>query len=154
MKTFIITLVASLSALLLGLFILPQKVELIRFIDIKARPEVVWSSISTVSAWDEWEPYQGKAVGDVRPWTDGTLSIVSVDADKQEIKYSVTTKQAQGDLSLALKPANEGVIVRWHHSYIGGYWPWDRVSNWFARADLALKFDEGLQQLKTNLEEK
>lgn len=154
MKLFLIGIVASLFALFLGLFILPQEVELIRFMDIQARPEAVWSSISTVEAWDSWEPYQKKASGNARPWSDGVLTITSVDPDKQEIRYVVSTKEAKGDLSLALKPANEGVIVRWHHSYKGGYWPWERVENWFSRADLALKFDEGLYKLRSNLESK
>ena len=117
----------SLFSLFLGLFILPEKVELIRFVDIEARPEKVWSSIATVKGWDSWDPHLKKAIGDMRPWTEGELRIVSVDADKQEVKYTISTRSAAGDLSLALKPANEGVILRWHHSYVGGYWPWERL---------------------------
>ncbi|MAA78882.1 MAG: hypothetical protein CL916_06445 [Deltaproteobacteria bacterium] len=154
MKIFIVGTFASLFSLLLGLFILPQEVELIRFMDIQAQPEVVWSSIATVEAWDAWEPYKKKASGNTRPWSEGMLTIVSVDPDKQEIRYEIDANEAKGDLSLALKPANEGVIVRWHHRYKGGYWPWERVDNWFSRAELALKFDEGLHQLRINLEKK
>jgi hypothetical protein len=152
MKTLVIFILSSIFALFLGLFILPQKVELIRFIDIQARPEKVWSSIATVEGWDSWDPYQQKASGDMRPWTEGELRITAVDADKQEIRYSISVHDTEGDLSLALKPANEGVILRWHHSYVGGYWPWERVSNWFDRSALALKFDEGLVRLKHNAE--
>ena len=154
MKVLLIGIVASLFSLFLGLFILPQEVELIRFVDIQAQPEEVWSSISTVKAWDSWEPYNKKADGDSRPWSEGVLTIVSVDPDKQEIRYEVSANEAKGDLSLALKPADEGVILRWHHSYKGGYLPWERVENWFSRAELALKFDEGLNQLRANLEKK
>ena len=152
MKTVLIVSIICCVSLFLGLFILPQKVELIRFVDINARPEKVWDAISNVQGWDSWDPFQKKADGDSRPWIDGELSIVSRDADKQEIRYLVSFQDAQGDLSLGLKPANEGVTVRWHHSYVGGYWPWDRVSNWFARSELALTFDKGLAQLKQNLE--
>lgn len=154
MKGILIGIVSVLFSLFLGLFILPQEVELIRFVDIQAQPEEVWSSISTVAAWDSWEPYKKKANGDSRPWREGALTIVSVDPDKQEIRYEVNANDAKGDLSLAMKPANEGVILRWHHSYKGGYLPWERVQNWFSRADLALKFDEGLNQLRINLEKK
>lgn len=152
MRTFVVVLLGCVVSLFLGLFILPQKVELIRFVDIQARPERVWESISTVQAWDSWEPYKKKAEGTSRPWKEGMLSIVSVDADKQEIRYEITVQEGAGDLSLGLKPAGEGVTLRWHHSYVGGYWPWERVSNWFERSQLALTFDEGLQQLKQNLE--
>ena len=152
MKTLIVVLLGSISSLFLGLFILPQKVELIRFVDIQARPDQVWDSISTVQAWDSWDPYKKKSEGTSRPWKEGVLSIVSVDPDKQEIRYQITVDEGAGDLSLGMKPAGEGVTLRWHHSYVGGYWPWERIVNWFDRSKLALTFDEGLQQLKQNVE--
>jgi len=153
-KTAIIFLLSSLLALLLGLFILPQKVEVIRFIDIKAQPETVWSYISTVERWDAWDPYQKKAVGEKRPWKEGELSITNVDADKQEIKYEISIQEGQGDMSLGIKPANEGTVVRWHHSYVGGYWPWERVPNWLNRGKFALELQDGLERLKKVAEEK
>ena len=102
MRLFSISIIASLFSLFLGLFILPQEIELIRFVDIEAQPEDVWSSIATVKAWDSWDPYKMKASGDSRPWREGILTIVSVDPDKQEIRYEVSSKEAKGDLSLAL----------------------------------------------------
>ena len=144
--------VGSCVALFLGLFILPQKVELIRFIDIEARPEIVWQQIVDVQVWDKWDPWGGTAQGEVRPWDDGVLKITSRDSDKQEIRYTVSVLETEGDISLAVKPAEEGTVLRWHHSYVGGDWPWDRVSNWFNRGKLALHLDEGLKKLKKEIE--
>ena len=152
MKTVIGFVLGSCLALFLGLFILPQKVELIRFVDIKARPEIVWQHIVDVKAWDKWDPWQGQAQGDTRPWDGGMLKITSRDADKQEIRYTVSVLSTEGDISLAVKPAGEGTLLRWHHSYVGGYWPWERVPNWFSRGKLALHLDEGLQKLKREIE--
>ena len=153
-KKISIFIFCSLFALFLGLFILPQKVELIRFIDIQARPEKVWSHMSTVEQWDDWDPYSQKAMGETRPWKTGNLIITNVDADKQEIRYKISQGEAEGDLSLGVKPANEGTMVRWHHSYVGGYWPWERVSNWLARGKFALELQQGLEQLKEVAEQK
>lgn len=154
MKPIVIFLCASFFALFLGLFMLPQQVEMIRFIDIKARPEKVWMNIATVKGWDSWDPYKKNSQQNTRPWKEGDLTITAVDADKQEIKYTISINDGEGDISLGLKPANEGTVVRWRHSYVGGYWPWERVPNWLNRGKFALELQDGLEKLKQISEEK
>ena len=151
-KTILGFVFGGMTAFVLGLFILPQKVELIRFVDIEARPEKVWQHIVDVQAWDAWDPWEGKAQGDKRPWKEGSLSIHSVDPDTQEIIYKIDALEGEGDISLAVKPAQEGTVLRWRHSYVGGYWPWDRVPNWLNRSSLSLQLDEGLKKLKKEVE--
>ena len=56
---------------LIGLFMMPPKIELIRYVDVKAPPEKIWTHLSTVEAWDSWDPWAGKASNGKRPWKEG-----------------------------------------------------------------------------------
>ena len=38
-----------------GLFILPQKIEMVRFIEFVGERDVVWSNIDQIEDWDTWE---------------------------------------------------------------------------------------------------
>ena len=70
---------------LIGIFMMPPKIEIIRYIDVEAPPDKVWSHVSTVEAWDSWDPWSGKAKNGKRPWKEGVLTIEKVNIDKQEI---------------------------------------------------------------------
>ena len=150
-KIAIVALIIALS-FVIGIFMMPPKIEIIRYVDVKAPPEKIWPHISTVEAWDSWDPWSGQAKKGQRPWKDGVLTIASVNVDKQEIQYTIDVENTKGDISLGIKPADEGTTIRWYHSYEGEYAPWYRLRNWLNRGSLALELDHGLEKLKEQVE--
>ncbi len=137
---------------LVGVFMMPPKIELIRYVDVEAPPEKIWTHLATAEAWDSWDPWSGKATAGKRPWKEGTLTITEVNVDKQEVRYVIDMADGQGDISLGIKPANEGTTIRWYHIYEGEYAPWYRLRNWLNRGAFALELDKGLRQLKEQVE--
>ena len=152
LKNIVVVLGLTALTFLIGVFMMPPKIELIRYVDVKAPPEKIWTHISTVEAWDSWDPWAGQAVDGKRPWKEGVLTITEVNIDKQEIRYAIDVADGQGDISLGIKPADEGTTIRWYHSYEGKYAPWYRLKNWLNRGSFALELDQGLSQLKEQVE--
>ena len=143
----------GLVAFFFGVFILPQEIQIIRWMEIDAPQERVWGAVSTVESWDQWDPWGSVAQNGKRLWKDGEqLSFSDVDQNRQRIRYKLDKDSASGTVFLDPKPGNQGVWVKWEHKYTCGYSPVERLKHWLNRGQLALQLDEGLKKLKTAAE--
>ena len=56
--TWVLGLMAfSVVSFVLGLFILPQKVEMVRFVEFSAERDDVWQHIDQIEDWDTWDAW-------------------------------------------------------------------------------------------------
>ncbi|MBM75092.1 MAG: hypothetical protein CMK59_06810 [Proteobacteria bacterium] len=138
----------------LGLFILPQKVELVRIKEYPVSADQVWSKVNTIEGWDAWDPWGYKSKGETRSFGSeehrGQLTLDSVDEGQRRLVYNVDTKSAMGDIFVEKIP--EGTRVFWHHSYQSGFGPLSRMDHWLKRGQFALELDQGLNNLDAILD--
>ena len=154
----------SILSFVLGLFILPQKVEVVRFVAFDGERDVVWEHINTIEDWDKWDAWghvsqnsanekdtlltqetirtRMFATGDYQ----GNLSFRKIDPEEYRVYYTLDAHNAEGDLFVERTP--DGVRVFWHHSYMCGFSPFSRMTHWLTRGKLALELDQGLQKLQ------
>ncbi len=144
------------GSFILGLFILPQKVELVRLREYPIPVEQVWAEVDSLEDWDSWDPWGHKAEQSVRPFASeehkGELQLTSVDQEGRRLTYKVDAKSAEGDIFVEKIP--DGARVFWHHSYMSEFGPFSRMNHWLRRGRLALEFDKGLENLDALLENK
>ena len=50
----------SIVSFIIGLFILPQKVEIVRFVEIATDRETVWNHLDEIEDWDSWDSFGHK----------------------------------------------------------------------------------------------
>ena len=133
----------------LGLFILPQKVELVRMKEYPESADRVWEKVNAIEDWDSWDPWGYKYEGDTRGFGSeehkGVLSFTTVDDGQRRLMYSVDAKLAGGDIFVEKIP--DGARVFWHHSYHSDFGPFSRMNHWLRRGRLALELDQGLNNL-------
>ena len=137
-KAIIIVLVVALS-LGLSLFILPSEIHIIRFVDISASPDRVWSRVSEAKKWNEW--WEGSSNSEMIEWVDGaSLTITEADTKRRKVAYEVSATDGKGSLTIDLSPEamddisdNDKVSITWEHRYNVGYNPFDRLSHWLSR---------------------
>ena len=166
----------SILSFVLGLFILPQKVEVVRFVAFDGERDVVWEHINTIEDWDKWDAWghvsqnpvsQNHIDQNIDQNIDpknaseqeairsrmfatgeyqGNLSFVKIDSEEYRVYYKLDEHNAEGDLFVERTP--DGVRVFWHHSYMCGFSPFSRMTHWLTRGKLALELDQGLQNLQ------
>ena len=144
----------SILSFILGLFILPQKVEIVRFVEISTDRETVWNHIDEIEDWDSWDSFGHKHNNKngfiTRPFAkdeyEGNLSFTKVDIEEFRIYYELDKNDGAGDLFVERTP--DGVRVFWHHSYMCGFGPFSRMIHWLSRGKLALEIDKSLVKLQ------
>ena len=144
----------SIVSFVIGLFILPQKVEIVRFVEISAERETVWKHIDQIEDWDAWDTFghkhEKKNGTSTRLFAkdeyEGNLSFIEVDTEEFRIFYELDQKNGAGDLFVERTP--DGVRVFWHHSYMCGFGPFSRMIHWLSRGKLALELDKSLEKLQ------
>ena len=144
----------SIVSFIIGLFILPQKVEIVRFVEISADREMVWKHLDEIEDWDSWDTFghkhEKKDGTTMRPFAkdeyEGNLVFTKVDAEEFRIYYELDKNDGAGDLFVERTP--DGVRVFWHHSYMCGFGPFSRMIHWLNRGKLALELDKSLVKLQ------
>ena len=144
----------SVVSFICGLFILPQKVEMVRFVEFPGNQTEVFKHIDQLEDWDAWDAWghkhQKKGTELHRPFAigeyEGTLSLTQVDDTEFRVYYELDRNNGAGDLFVERTP--DGVRVFWHHSYTCGFGPFSRMMHWLGRGKLALDLDKGLVKLQ------
>ena len=151
-KTLIVMTVCSCF---LGLFILPQEVSTTRWVEVHVSAEQAWREISATDNWPTWAPWsKGDKISAAIPWDDGVLSFREIDAENQTVFFDVLQRKsgAKGQGKLYVEKVPEGVWIRCQYEYEVDYAPWNRLSGWLHRGDVALLLDDGLMKLQQKLE--
>jgi hypothetical protein len=131
----------------LGIFILPREVKSTRWMEVDASAEVVWEHIYPMKSWTAWNIWSGESISESQPfWRDQQVQITEVDMEKRIIHYVVVGESAKGLIALDQQP--DQLWIQWEHEFEAGYAPWERLSDWASRSDLALQLDQSLKSLR------
>ena len=151
-------LLGAFLSLVVGTFILPTELNIERAVLVNAKPVDLYSSISDLSKWNDWEPWgtgttseHTTGVGASRGWPGGGEMILS-ELEKDEVHYQVHGLAMPASGFLALQEVEGGTAVVWVHQTQSGYGPISRISGWASRGTLALELDSGLERLKASAE--
>ena len=153
MNKIVVAIAVVILSAFLGLFILPRKVETIRWVKVDVPQEVVWKEVSNTKNWNTWQPWAIDDSAIEIPWDDGVLSNLTVVDDGEtgvkEVRFTVEPN-AEGRVYLEKVP--EGLWVRCEYIYQAPYAPIARLQAWFHRSEVALKLDDGLLELQKKLQ--
>ena len=150
MKKIIYLIITTVISAFLGIFILPIEVETKRWVEIDSSEEKIWSEISQVEHWENWQIWDDKNGDNSTKWYSGKLALSDVDKESRIVHFTVDNKGGQG--TLAIEKVPDGVWLGCTYSFQARYMPWDRLSDWLKRGELALDIDKALQKIKKNLE--
>ena len=87
MKKILYVIIATLISAFVGLFVLPQQVETIRWQGVDTTEDLLWSQVSDLSQWNSWQPWESD--GDTVQWNGGTVLLSSVDPEKRTVEFLV-----------------------------------------------------------------
>lgn len=151
MKKIIAIIIVTLISAFLGLFILPLEVETLRWITVETSKQDVWNKISQ-------EDYSWSWGGSKTLWVEGnaTFEVTERNEDDFEILFIVRNKELQeiGSGKVYLEKIPEGLWLRCEYIYTADYAPFARLQDWLHRGEVAIKLDEALLRMKTDLENK
>ena len=150
MNKIVIAIAVTILSTFMGLFILPQTVETIRWVQVDLPEEVVWAEVSDSTRWNRWQPWASKDSDSVIQWDGGVATVTKVDAELQSVDFDVPENNGEGTLYLEKKP--EGLWIRCRYAFQAEYAPIARLQAWMHRSEVALKLDDGLLKLKQQLE--
>ena len=150
MNKIVIAIAVTILSAFMGLFILPQKVETIRWVQVDIPEDVVWTKISDANQWHQWQPWASSDSSNTIPWDGGVLTVSKVDTELKSVGFEVPDNNGEGALYLEKKP--EGLWIRCRYAFQADYAPIARLQGWMHRSEVALKLDEGLVALKQQLE--
>ena len=151
MNKIVIAIAVTILSTFMGLFILPQTVETIRWVQVDIPEDVVWAEVSDHTRWNQWQPWAVDTSSSPIPWDGGTLTVSKVDSELQSVDFEVVDNQGEGALYLEKKP--EGLWIRCRYAFQAEYAPIARLQGWMHRSEVALKLDDGLMKLKQRLEQ-
>lgn len=152
MNKIVIAIAVTILSTFMGLFILPQTVETIRWVQVDLPEDVVWAKVSDHTQWNQWQPWAVEPSASPIPWDGATLTVSKVDSELKSVDFEVPDKQGEGSLYLEKKP--EGLWIRCRYAFQAEYAPIARLQGWMHRSEVALKLDDGLVKLKQQLEQK
>jgi hypothetical protein len=157
--------------LLVGLF-LPRSYRLQRTVEIRAKPEVVYTQIATLREWPEWtvwnrerDPgvrfeFEGPDVGEgaAYRWTGATLGVGQLKLTRAEtnrvveyqLEFDGGKLTATGQLSI--EPTEAGVKVIWVNEGDLGRNPVGRYFGLFMERLMGPDFEGSLSRLKGRVE--
>ena len=103
MKKIVYVIVITVISAALGLFILPRKVETMRWIAVDASKEEIWSEISQLQKWNNWQPWAEQSTDKVM-WYGGEVSISEVSEEEGTVLFTVDKDDGEGKLSIEQMP--------------------------------------------------
>lgn len=131
-----------------------------RELQIEATPDVVWSLLTDINNWPNWNPAVSRAQlngplvpGSIFRWKAGGSSIVSTVAEIERPTRASWTGKTLGTAAVhvwTLKVATTGVLVRTSESFDG--WLVRLLRPWFQRL-LDKTLEDELRSLKAAAEE-
>ena len=151
MRKIIYIVIYTIISAFLGLFILPQKVETKRWIQLTDIPEdKLWNEISQDEQWPDW--IASADSGNSMMWLGGTVKIGDVDEKSKTVRFEIDKDSGEGIFTIEQMP--DGQWLSCYYSFQAEYLPWARLLDWMGRGELALEIDDSLQKIKKNLESK
>lgn len=172
LRNIVIGLVVLIAVLAAGAYLLPRNVVVERQITIDAAPEDVFEHISSLQAFTEWSPWQGRdpnmvvdfsgpeaGVGNVMVWQSDEPSVGN---GRQEITALTENEEVRtaldfGDMGTAdawwlLAEAEGGTVITWGLDADMGNNPVGRWMGLMMDGLVGADYDAGLLNLKTLVE--
>ncbi len=160
----VISIASLLLLLLIGIgFALPGRWEVSRSVLTEAAPEVVWSRVSDLRAWDGWAPLGGVesefsdpsyGFGATRSWDSedwgaGTVRITTFEAPSS-LRYEVEVQDGsiRTEGHLEIEPAASGTTIRWTEVGDFGWNPFLAFIALGMERTQGAVLEEGLRSLK------
>lgn len=173
-KMFLFVLTGLFIVLTLIGLLIPSSAKISRGIIIDADSTKVYAALSDVKNWNQWLPWikndsgaivQLSAVtnmpGSYFKWkqlddkSGGTITLKKMKPQEIDLFYEMQgmNDAAGGFRVFAVDSSNRQTQVHWYMEYKLKWYPWERFYGIFIDHIIGPAFDQGLNNLKTKLEE-